>query len=219
MTTELLKAFVAALSELRNPVKDSGNQFFKSKYVELSTALDHVKPVLAKHGLAIVQPVVERDGKTFVKTTVLHASGVMDMGLYPVVPKRPRPVKDKKGEYLTVDQGDGTDDPQAMGSAVTYARRYALCAALSIAGAGEDDDGNRASRRSDEKPKNLERQLSNSLALESMIKSAEEIATKEAFQLWKEQARELFREMPDKAKDRLQGVANGLNEKFGKENK
>jgi hypothetical protein len=220
MTTELLKAFVAALSELRNPVKDSDNPFFKSKYVELSTTLDHVKPVLAKHGLAIVQPVVERDGKTFVKTTVLHASGVMDMGLYPVVPKRPRPVKDKKGEYLTVDQGDGTDDPQAMGSAVTYARRYALCAALSIAGAGEDDDGNRASRRSDEKPgKSLERQLSDSLALESMIKAAGDVSTEGGFQLWKEQARELFRELPDKAKSRLQEAANSLNEKFGKESK
>jgi hypothetical protein len=220
MTTELRKALVGALSELKNPVKDADNPFFKSKYVELSTILDLVRPVLEKHGLAVSQPVVKWEDKMYVKTTILHETGEMTMGLYPVVPKRPKPIKDKKGECIALDQGDGTDDPQAMGSAITYARRYSLCAALSIAGAGEDDDGNRASRRSDEKPgKSLERQLSDSLALESMIKAAGDVSTEGGFQLWKEQARELFRELPDKAKSRLQEAANSLNEKFGKESK
>ena len=123
MTATIHTALVAALSELANPKKnqtaDTGR--FSYSYADLASVLDVVRPVLAKHQLAVMQDVTTEEGQVQVSTRLVHASGeVVTFG----------PIAGRAGS-----------DWQAMGSAVTYARRYSLMAALGLAAEGEDDDG------------------------------------------------------------------------------
>lgn len=123
--SEIRKALVKALAELENPPLDATNPHFRSRYVSLAGLIGHVKPVLVKHGLTVLQPLVE----TGVLTVILHESGE-ELVYGPVV--------------LPMVKAD----PQAAGSAITYARRYALAAVLGICGE-EDDDANAASQKAD----------------------------------------------------------------------
>jgi len=84
--------------------------------------LDHVRPVLAKHGLGVCQYVGGVPGAVTVRTVFVHDAGIID------------------GDTLTMDAGRG---PQAAGSAISYARRYSLAAACGIA-SDVDDDGKTA---------------------------------------------------------------------------
>lgn len=122
---KLFAAVVAAGGELKNPPKDSVNPHFKSRYADLATVLDTVRPVLTRHKLAVVQMPTEMDGGPGLATTLVHESG----------------------EWMrsTVRLYPGKQDPQGIGSALTYARRYGLQAVLGIA-ADDDDDGHAGSR-------------------------------------------------------------------------
>lgn len=120
----LAKALAQAQAELKNPPKDRVNPHFKSKYADLATVRDWVLPVLNRHGLSVVQLPCEGSGRPALFTLLLHESGEYLGACLPL-----RLVK---------------DDPQGMGSALTYARRYALQALAGVAGE-EDDDGNSTS--------------------------------------------------------------------------
>jgi len=129
---ELAAALVAAQAEFSAVPKDSANPFFKSKYAALPDVVKHTSPVLAKYGLAISQHITCEDGRDALTTFLIH----------------------KSGQYLssTMLLHMVKDDPQAQGSAVTYARRYSYMAALGLV-ADDDDDGNSASQpRSFQKP-------------------------------------------------------------------
>jgi hypothetical protein len=122
---KLSAALVKAQAEVQNAVKDSTNPHFGSTFASLISVLDAVKPVFAKHGIAIVQLPGMEDGHATVDTMLLHESG----------------------EWITGTSGAPLqkNDPQGVGSAITYLRRYSLAA---LAGIGqEDDDGNAASHR------------------------------------------------------------------------
>jgi hypothetical protein len=127
--SKLFAALVAAQAEMRNPPKDSVNPHFKSRFADLATVLDTVKPVLAKFKLGVVQLPCEVDGVgPALSTMLIHESGEYvrsTIGL--------RPIK---------------ADPQSTGAALTYARRYGLQAVLGITADDDDDgnDGNHASR-------------------------------------------------------------------------
>ena len=120
---KLAAALVKAQAEVQNATKDSKNPHFGSTFASLISVLDAVKPVYAKHGLAIVQLPGMEDGHATVDTMLVHESG----------------------EWITGTSGAPLqkNDPQGVGSAITYLRRYSLA---SLAGIGqEDDDGNAAS--------------------------------------------------------------------------
>jgi hypothetical protein len=123
---ELAKAMVAAQQSLGLVAKSSTNPHFKSKYADLATVLDAVLPALNGAGISLVQaPGGDGEGNVTLTTTLLHESG----------------------EWMesTLTMRPTKSDPQGVGSAITYARRYA---ALAVAGAApEDDDGNSASQR------------------------------------------------------------------------
>lgn len=127
-TSEVLKALVKAKSEVGSITKGSNNPFFKSKYADLSAILNTIEPVLSANNLAVMQPVMNVDGESYVVTTFIHDSGeyVSVLGSALVAAKQ--------------------NDPQAMGSAITYARRYSISSALSL-NAENDDDGERAMNR------------------------------------------------------------------------
>lgn len=124
--SESIKALAMALNkaqdEMGGAAKDNKNPFFKSKYADLSSVVKAIKEPFAKNGLSYSQFPVYRDGFCGVETILMHVSGefICSELLLPVTKK----------------------DPQAAGSAITYARRYAL---QSIAGIpSEDDDGQAA---------------------------------------------------------------------------
>ena len=77
--SDVVKALAVALPKIANPGKDGKSHH--GKYTTLGAVLDHVKPVLAEHGLAIMQT-MDGDG---VRTLIVHESGdVFDAGTYPV---------------------------------------------------------------------------------------------------------------------------------------
>jgi len=101
--------------------KDAANPFFKNKYASLSNIIEAVTKPLNDNGLSIVQMPCN-EGLT---TMLVHESGEW------ISSTSSTPVKD-------------STDPQKLGSAITYARRYALGAILSL-NIDEDDDGQKAS--------------------------------------------------------------------------
>lgn len=121
---ELFAALAKAQAEMGHAKKVSENPFFKSNYADLASVVDTCRPHLAKHGLAVIHLPESADGVLVtVRCRLTHASGQwIECGL------TVRPVK---------------ADPQGIGSAITYARRYTLAAIVGVA--TEDDDGNAAS--------------------------------------------------------------------------
>ena len=120
-TSESIKNLAASLckaqAEMGGAVKDSKNPFFKSDYADLTSVIKAIKEPFANHGLSYTQFPTNDDGRIGVSTLLMHESG----------------------EYLEHSYTLPTTkaDPQAAGSAITYARRYAL---QSIAGIPTADD-------------------------------------------------------------------------------
>ena len=122
---DLALALSKAQSEIVGALKDAANPFFKSKYADLPSVWDAIRAPLTKNGLAVVQATDVREGQTGVVTTLMHSTGQWIQGFYPL-----NPIK---------------NDPQGMGSAMTYARRYALAAMVGVVQI--DDDGEAAMGR------------------------------------------------------------------------
>ena len=119
--SELHAALVAALAEMPNIRKTGTGNY--GKFAELHELIESVRVVLAKHDLAFMQDVSGLpDGRIGITTILVHSSGEQ-------VATGPLPMP-------------APNDPQKVGSAITYARRYALMATLGIA--TEDDDGQAA---------------------------------------------------------------------------
>ena len=140
---KIAPALVAFQRDIRNPANSAVNPYYSSKYAPLPDILNHIRPGLAAAKLAVVQSTVGDGATAGVVTMVLHESGEFiesDPVSLPIAPR-----KDKK-------TGESYVDAQGAGSAVTYARRYSLCAALGIA-SDDDDDANAASHgKSEAKP-------------------------------------------------------------------
>lgn len=126
--SKLAAALVKAQAEIKFAAKDSSNPFFKSKYADLPAVIDAIKPALNKHGISFLQIVVQEG----VETMLLHESGEYISGITPVVVAK-------------------QNDPQALGSAITYAKRYGLQAIVGVP-ADVDDDGEAAMARQPTKP-------------------------------------------------------------------
>ena len=120
--SELSKALVLFQGKLIKVKKDSTNPFFKNKYASLSNIIEGTQEELAKCGLAVIQLPA---GVNQLETILIHESGEFISETYEM-----RPTK---------------NDPQGLGSAITYQRRYALGAILCL-NIDEDDDGNEASK-------------------------------------------------------------------------
>lgn len=119
------KAILEAQKEMGNATKGSSNPFFKSKYADLNAIREACMPALHNHGISVLQPTVNIDGKNFIKTVLLHESGETFEGLTEIIYSK-------------------LNDAQAQGSGITYARRYGLQSLLNIG--ADDDDGNKASQ-------------------------------------------------------------------------
>lgn len=118
-------ALAAAMADMDNPVKSKAVQAGARRYnyEVLADVLDIVKPALFAHGLCLKQGVSMEEGTTVMRTGVGYGEQVYILDTLPV----------------TIPA-----DPQAAGSAITYARRYGLKTAFGLAGV--DDDGEAAKR-------------------------------------------------------------------------
>lgn len=130
----LATALNAVQGKLKAAKKDAENPFFKSHYATLGSVWDACRELLHEHGFSVVQGGKVENGQGILTTTLLHKSGQWISGDYPLTAVK--------------------SDPQAQGSAVTYARRYCLAAMVGIV--TEDDDGESAmSRESPEDRKTI----------------------------------------------------------------
>ena len=122
---ELAAALAKAQGVMKGALKDSANPFFKSRYADLASVVEAIRAAFSANGLSYIQTVEPSDkDEVRVETTLLHASGEwISCGIL----------------SLPVSKIDA----QGYGSALTYARRYSLSAAVGVA--PEDDDGNAAS--------------------------------------------------------------------------
>ena len=124
---DLAKALAAVQGAMKPAPMNKVNPFFKSKYADLAAIIESSRSLLVKNGLAITQT-VEMDSDTskdLLVTTLMHSSGQWIEGR-----QRLNPAK---------------DDPQGLGSALTYARRYGYSALIGQV-ADPDDDGNAATQ-------------------------------------------------------------------------
>ena len=128
--SKLAPAFVKAQAAMAGATKSAANPFFKSKYANLEEVIRVVKEPFAANGLCFIQNPVSGEGTAGVETIILHESGEFI-----------------SNEFLLKCS---KADPQGMGSALTYARRYGLQSACGIP--SEDDDGNAASAPTPKKP-------------------------------------------------------------------
>ena len=117
---DLLASLFNAKKEIGAIAKDSTNPFFKSQYFDINQLLEHVEPVLAAHNLLVLQPI--EDNK--VKTIIFHVESGAELNSEIELPN--------------------LQDPQKLGSAITYYRRYTLQSLLSLR--AEDDDANKATK-------------------------------------------------------------------------
>lgn len=123
--TKIAAALFRAQSKMTNAVKDSSNPFFKSKYADLNAVREACLPHLQNEGIMVTQPVIQKDGKNYLRTELTHV---------------------ESGEFYASDVElvcAKANDPQALGSSISYARRYGLQALVGLG--AEDDDGNAGS--------------------------------------------------------------------------
>lgn len=121
---EFLAKFAKAKKEIGGVVKkNASNPYFKSMYADLNAHLDLVEPVLERHGLLLLQPVLE----DLVITKVIDIESANEITSMLKIPQ--------------------LDDMQKVGGAITYARRYTLSALFALK--AEDDDGETAVGRTE----------------------------------------------------------------------
>ena len=135
-TSEHINEVAAALADaqgaLKPAVKDAVNPAYRSKYADLAAVWDAVHAALPAHGLAIVQELTNENGGVAVTTRITHKSGQwIELGPFTVPLAK--------------------QDAHGVGSAASYAKRYALSAAVGVV-AEEDDDGNAAAQGDSRKP-------------------------------------------------------------------
>jgi len=137
--SESIKELAIALCKFQGAVekikKTTTNPFFKSKYANLADILDVIRQPLSDVGLSFVQ---FPKGNHELETMIMHVSGEWMSETYEMTPTK--------------------NDPQGLGSVITYQRRYALGAILGL-NIDEDDDGNKASEPQKEKKNEPEVQV------------------------------------------------------------
>ena len=128
----LAKALAKAQAEFTTVPQSGFNPHFKNKFSTLEDCINMTRPILSKHGLAISQMPNTLDGQYVLTTILMHESGESIVSNQPVVSMK--------------------QDPQSLGSALSYCRRYSLTGVLSLASGDFEDDGNAATAPAPAKP-------------------------------------------------------------------
>lgn len=138
----LSKAMAEFQKSIKQPLKDANNPFFKSQYVPLENVVEAITETGSSLGISFMQfASSDETGSIEVATLVMHSTG--EYIEFPPVRMKPE-----------------SNKPQAVGSAITYAKRYALSAIFGIT-SDKDDDGNEATglnKPVDKQPKQQQKQ-------------------------------------------------------------
>ncbi len=191
---------VSKASQAKIQPRDKSKPAFGFPYADLATILAHVRPLLAKHGLAVVQDVSTADDHVWVRTIVLHESGEsIDFG------------------RLGLPVGD---DNKQTGGSITSARRFAVLAALGIASVGEDagDEagGRRSSRASDRQLAKIGAEVERAgITDEELAKVLGTFGVAATDELSKAQASELIDRLIAEANRRARAAAAGADPQTG----
>jgi hypothetical protein len=122
------QALIMAVNGCQNVSAQKVNPHFRSKYFGLAELLDIVKPTFAKYGLAVIQIPSTEDGRISIRVQIYHTSGhcfhFESVGI--------------KSEGLNLP---------ALGSAMSYLKRYQLATLCGVAADLEDDDGSSAAKQ------------------------------------------------------------------------
>jgi hypothetical protein len=171
--TSLAKALIDFNGRVSKISKDAKNPFFKSNYASLSNIQDAISKPLAESGLVYSQMPTGVNGLC---TILIHAeSGEYIMDSYTMPVSKP-------------------NDPQAVGSAITYAKRYALAGILGL-NIDDDDDGNKAAEKDVEKPwLNPKTEKWNS-AIQALIDGYDIAVIKKKYNISKENETKLLNEI------------------------
>jgi hypothetical protein len=119
----IAEALVSAQKEIKFATKDSTNPHFKSKYANINSVIEAVKAPLNNNNIAILQSLSPSDdNKLHLTTRLLHSSGewIEDTAVCPIQKQ----------------------DPQGLGSAISYIRRYSISSMCALY--ADDDDGQSA---------------------------------------------------------------------------
>lgn len=146
-------SLIAVAKEVANPIKTAENPHFRSKFAPLCDMATYLRPVLAKHGLVVVQTTDVGEYGPCLITTIYAEDGSNVSGKYPL-----EPVK---------------KDPQGYAGAMTFARRYALMAILGIAG-DDDDDGELAAKEASRKSGKVDK-ITNETRTAAVKRTADQI--------------------------------------------
>jgi len=143
----LAKAMVKVQRTVGVATKQGVNPFFKHngrahRYADLAEVWEVARGPLTENGIAVVQGATSDGTKVEVTTRLIHVSGEW---VEETIPLNPRPEKPKDQNGNVIREAEPFVTPQAMGSAITYGRRYGLAALVGIVSEDEDDDGNGAS--------------------------------------------------------------------------
>lgn len=123
---KIAPALLEAQKNIGAAKKGATNPFFHSSYADLGSVMEACKEALNEQGISILQPISSDEQGVYVETILLHESGEYITDLMRISVK-------------------SENDPQAQGSAITYARRYSLQSMVFIP--AEDDDAEKATDR------------------------------------------------------------------------
>lgn len=132
---DIAQALSKAQAEIKGASKDALNPHFKSKYANLESVWDACREPLSKNGLSIIQTIHREPEELILKTILAHCSGQWFVSCIPIL----------------ASLGTGRQDMQALGSAITYARRYGLAAIVGVSPSDDDDDGEASVGRAPQK--------------------------------------------------------------------
>jgi len=122
---EIAKAMSLAQSQMKPAIKDSTNPHYKSKYSDISSVWEAIREPITLNGMTIWQDVTTQEKAVSVTTRIVHSSG-------------------QWVEFGPLSIPITKQDAHGVGSGVSYAKRYALCAAVGVVSSDEDDDANHA---------------------------------------------------------------------------
>lgn len=143
----LADALAAAQGKMQNPTFDSANPHFRSKFASLASVRNAVVPVLAAEGLAVSQKPSVANGEVVVDTVLMYGN---------------------ERDVSTLTMPVAKADAQGIGSAITYARRYALMAVCGVVG-DDDDDGNQAVAKAQQGPSQAQQTASTETGMSARV--------------------------------------------------
>lgn len=186
--TKIADALVKAQAAMKPAIKDSRNPHFNSRYADLASVWDAIREPLTSNGLSVIQMVGSNElERTTLTTRVTHVSGEWIESTWQI------PV--------------GKQDPQGLGSAISYARRYALASAVGVV--QDDDDGNAAMPRQTQQQEYQPKHFSLADACEKLesVTTLEELETeyKKAYReaTMSKASTEALTQVKDKVKEKL----------------